>query len=58
VEHILFGTDTPYDLEGGEGFIRETIDAVYGMQVSYGDKEKIFEGNARRILNLDFKDQP
>ena len=53
VDHILFGTDTPYDLEGGEGFIRKTIDAVHRMNVSDGDKEKIFEGNAKRILNLD-----
>lgn len=53
VEHILFGTDAPYDIEGGDKFIRLTIDAVHRMDISDGDKELIFEGNAKRILHLD-----
>ncbi len=51
-EHILFGTDFPYDAEGGDKYIRVTIDAVYRMNISDADKEKIFEGNAKRILRL------
>ena len=53
MEHILFGTDAPYDIEGGDKFIRLTVDAVHRMDISDGDKELIFEGNAKRILNLD-----
>ena len=55
VEHILFGTDYPYDVEGGDKYIRQTIDAVYRMNISNADREKIFEGNAKRILHLDLK---
>lgn len=43
VEHILFGTDYPYDIEGGDKVIRQTIDAVYRMNVSDANKEKIFK---------------
>jgi len=52
VEHLLFGTDYPYDLEGGDKYIRNTINAVYRMNVSDADREKIFAGNAKRILRL------
>ena len=27
-EHVLFGTDMPFDPEGGPGFVRDTIKAV------------------------------
>ena len=50
---MLFGTDAPYDIEGGDKYIRLTIDAVHRMNISDADKELIFEGNAKRILHLD-----
>lgn len=52
-EHIVFGTDFPYDLAGGDRYIKKTIDAVYKMNISDADKKLIFEGNAKRILRLD-----
>ena len=52
-EHMLFGTDYPYDLEGGDKYIRNTINAVHRMSISDADKEQIFEGNAKRILRLE-----
>lgn len=55
VEHMLFGTDAPYDIEGGDKYIRITVDAVHKMNISDADKEKIFEGNARQILRLNLK---
>ena len=51
-EHILFGTDAPFDMADGNKFIKNTIDAVYRMPVSDADKKKIFEDNARRLLRL------
>ena len=51
-EHIMFGTDFPYDIEGGDKFIRTIIDAVNEMNVSEADKVKIFDGKAKRILGL------
>ena len=52
VEHILFGTDSTFGKENGELYLRQTIDAVYRMNVSDADKEEIFAGNARRLLRL------
>ena len=52
-EHILFGTDYPYDTVNGDKFIKKTIAAVHDMQVSDHEKYLIFEGNAKRILRLD-----
>jgi predicted TIM-barrel fold metal-dependent hydrolase len=51
-DHVLFGTDMPFDPEKGPGFIRDTIAAMDRMRVSAEDKAQIYEGNARRLLRL------
>jgi uncharacterized protein len=51
-EHILFGSDFPFDMADGDKFVRKTIDAVYRMRIPDMDKSLIFEGNAKRILRL------
>ncbi|MFC2024426.1 amidohydrolase family protein [Chloroflexota bacterium] len=51
-DHILFGTDYPYDVEGGDRYIERTIEAVNRMPISDADKDKIFQGNSKRMLNL------
>ncbi len=43
----------PVQIECGDKYIRLTINAVNRMNISDADKEKVFEGNARRILRLD-----
>lgn len=52
-ERMVFGTDFPFDTVNGDRFIEKTIDAVHRMNISDGDKELIFQGNAKRILHLD-----
>jgi aminocarboxymuconate-semialdehyde decarboxylase len=51
-DHVLFGTDFPFDPEKGPGFIRDTIAAMERMRASAEDKARIYEGNARRLLRL------
>ena len=51
-DHLLFGTDMPYDVENGSRSIRKTIDAVEKLGISGPSKEKIYEGNARKLLHL------
>lgn len=51
-EHILFGTDFPYDAEFGEKFTRDTIAAIHRMSISEAERNSIFEGNAKRLLRL------
>jgi predicted TIM-barrel fold metal-dependent hydrolase len=51
-DRVLFATDFPFDPEDGALFLRETIRVVEGLAASQDDKEKIFAGNARRLLRL------
>lgn len=51
-EHLLFGTDMPFDMELGNEVIRETIRSVEQMDIPAEDKSAIFEGNAKRLLLL------
>lgn len=52
-DRVLFGTDMPFDPEKGPGFIRDTIRAVEAMSIAPADRERIYEGNARRLLKLN-----
>ena len=54
-DHVLFGTDMPFDPEKGPGFIRQTIDAMDRVRVTPDEKAKIYEGNAHRMLRLWLK---
>ena len=51
-EKVLFGTDCPFDPQGGPLFIRETIKALDGLKLSKQDKRRIYFGNAARMLKL------
>ncbi|MEM3484349.1 MAG: amidohydrolase family protein [Candidatus Bathyarchaeia archaeon] len=51
-DHMLFGTDFPYDSEFGERYTRQTINAIEQMPISREEKELIFEKNARTLLRL------
>jgi aminocarboxymuconate-semialdehyde decarboxylase len=48
----LFGTDCPFDPEGGPLFIRETIKALDGMKLRPQDRRRIYFGNALGLLKL------
>ena len=48
----LFATDAPFDSEAGRGLMRNTIAAVNALEISQGEKDQIFSGNARKLLRL------
>ncbi len=52
IDRVLFGTDMPFDPEKGPGFIRETIRVMESITLAPSDRQKIYEGNARRLLKL------
>jgi len=52
IDHCLFGTDCPFDPEGGPLFIREIVKAIDAMKLSAVDREKMYSGNAKRLLRL------
>ena len=51
-DHMVFGTDMPYDNELGARLYRETLPAVEAMQIDAGSRRKIFSENARRLFRL------
>jgi uncharacterized protein len=51
-DHVLFGTDMPYDVDNGSRSMAKAIEAIEAMGVPESVKSKIYEGNARRLLHL------
>jgi predicted TIM-barrel fold metal-dependent hydrolase len=51
-EHMLFGTDMPYDSQFGLRQTREVIDSIDKMTISAEEKKLIYEDNARKLLRL------
>jgi predicted TIM-barrel fold metal-dependent hydrolase len=52
---VLFGTDCPFDPQGGPLFIRETIKALDGLKLKKDDLRRIYFGNAMGMLKLKLK---
>jgi aminocarboxymuconate-semialdehyde decarboxylase len=52
VDHMLFGTDMPFDPEKGPQFIRETIANLDALGLSADQRSDIDERNARRLLRI------
>ena len=51
-ERILFGTDSPFGPEKGLAHIRSTIEVIDSLDITSGQRQAIYEGNARRLLKL------
>lgn len=52
IDHILFGSDMPFDPEKGPQFIRETIANLDALGLSAADRRRVDEDNARRVLRI------
>jgi predicted TIM-barrel fold metal-dependent hydrolase len=52
IDHVLYGSDMPFDHEGGAFNVRETMASVDAMTLAPSDRVKIYESNALRLLNL------
>jgi len=51
-DRVLFGTDCPFDPEGGPTFIRESIRAIDSLKLAAPVRDKVYHGNAIRMLRL------
>jgi predicted TIM-barrel fold metal-dependent hydrolase len=49
-DHVLFGTDMPFGLRGGEAFIRNAIQSVEEADMTTETRAKIYELNARKLF--------
>jgi aminocarboxymuconate-semialdehyde decarboxylase len=48
---VLFASDTPFEPAPGV-YIRDTIRVLESMGLEPAEKEKIYRGNAQRVLKL------
>jgi predicted TIM-barrel fold metal-dependent hydrolase len=51
-DHLLFGTDMPYDAQFGDRILRNTIASIERMPIDEREKEMIYCGNAKKLLRL------
>lgn len=53
-DRVLFASDAPFDPEGGPMYIRQTIEALEGMDIPETTRRKVFQDNAAAMLGLTF----
>jgi aminocarboxymuconate-semialdehyde decarboxylase len=51
-DHVLFGSDSPFDPEKGSAYVRWTIEVINQLPITKEERYAIFEGNARKLLKL------
>ncbi len=49
-ERLLFGTDTPFDGMGGEGFTADTLKSIEAMPIPPAERDSIYSGNLLRLI--------
>ena len=49
-DRVMFATDMPFDTQGGRKYVDVALAAMEQIDLTAADKQKIFEGNARRIF--------
>ncbi len=51
-DHLIFGSDAPFDFEGGRASIRECSEAIQSSRISAEDQSKIFYKNFETHFRL------
>ena len=51
-DRVLFATDAPFDPEQGPMYIRETIGVIDRLPITTEERERIYWGNALKLLKL------
>ncbi len=51
-DHVVFASDCPFDPEGGPMFIREGIRSIEALQLPDDERQKIYHGNAMKLLRM------
>jgi aminocarboxymuconate-semialdehyde decarboxylase len=54
-DRTVFASDAPFDPEKGPMYIRETIKVLESLDLPRADLEKVFHGNAEKLLKLGQK---
>jgi uncharacterized protein len=54
-DHVLFASDSPFDPEKGAAYIRWTIEIIDSLDITPEERQAIYEGNARRLMQSTLK---
>lgn len=49
-QRLLFGTDTPFDGMGGEGFTADTLKSIEALPIPPAEREAIYSGNLLKLI--------
>ena len=52
IEHVLFGSDSPYGPPRHGGDPKPTIESIDRLELSEDEREAVYHGNAGRLLGL------
>lgn len=52
IDHVVFASDCPFDPENGPMFIREGIRSIEDLDLSEEDRDKLYLGNALRLMRM------
>jgi aminocarboxymuconate-semialdehyde decarboxylase len=52
-DRVLFGTDAPFDTQGGTYFIPRTVADIEGAIGNEAERSAIFEGNVSKVLGIE-----
>jgi aminocarboxymuconate-semialdehyde decarboxylase len=53
VDHVLFGSDSPYGPPTHGGYLKPTIESIEALDLTEDEKAAIYHGNVTRLLELD-----
>ena len=53
VDRVLFASDSPFDPEGGAGYIRDTLKVLASLNIPKNDMEKICFRNAQELFEFN-----
>lgn len=51
-DRVMFATDMPFDTMGGLKYVEVALQAMEQLEVSADTRQKLYEGNARRLFRL------
>jgi predicted TIM-barrel fold metal-dependent hydrolase len=51
-DHVLFGSDCPFDPEGGPMYIRETIRVIDALDITDAARDQVYQHNILRLMRL------
>jgi predicted TIM-barrel fold metal-dependent hydrolase len=49
---VLFGSDCPFDPEGGPMYIRETIRVIDALDITDAARDRVYQHNILRLMRL------